>query len=229
MIGSRGLGDRFAIPAGELLPHGLDHLPPARRHSPASASRPRRACAGADRRSIRRSSEEPSRWFPGKMLRKGIALRGPPGEAANVRRPGDGSLRRQFVFRCAGLKLLEFERQLLDQPRRALRSLAVDLALELGDPKLLLRDQRHVFRSLRSGYSQLRGDLKAFSARSAASAAFSAATSSGRASRAGSMEMKGIIFSAILRRLKMNVTPCFSRCRGSPVLSPRALRPPRAA
>ncbi len=79
---------------GKLLPHGLDHLPPARlrlqrpRHILAELAQAETAAAFAP---LRRIDHHP---FSGKMLRESIALRGPPGEAANVRRPGDGSLRR---------------------------------------------------------------------------------------------------------------------------------------
>jgi hypothetical protein len=51
----------------------------------------------------------------GENAPESIALRGALGEAANVRRPGDGSLSRPLVFRRADP---EFERQLLDQPRQ---------------------------------------------------------------------------------------------------------------
>ena len=63
--------------------------------------------------------------------------------------------------RGAGFQLLELERQLVDQPRRALRPLPVDLALELGDPELLRGDQRHVFRGFRPRDRQLRRDFQA--------------------------------------------------------------------
>ena len=50
----------------------------------------------------------------------------------------------------------ECERQLIDQPRRALRPLPVDLTLQLGDPQFLRGDQRHVFRRLRANDRQFR-------------------------------------------------------------------------
>ena len=59
-----------------------------------------------------------------------------------------------------GLQFLECERQLVDQPRRAFRALPVDLALQLGDPQLLLGDQRHVFGRLGSRDRQFRGDFQ---------------------------------------------------------------------
>ena len=96
----------------------------------------------------------------------------------NRRRLGDCLLRRQFVFGRVGFQLFERQRQLVDQSRRALRSLPVDLALELGDPQLLLGNQRAVFRRLRPGDRQLRGNLQGLRALDA-SASFSAAMSSG--------------------------------------------------
>jgi hypothetical protein len=56
----------------------------------------------------------------------------------------------------AGFQLFERQRQLVDQARRAFRSLPVDLALELGDPQLLLSNQRSVFRRLGTGDRKLR-------------------------------------------------------------------------
>ena len=91
------------------------------------------------------------------MLRSG-RLRVKPATRCRL---GDRRLRREFVFRGAGFQLLERQRQLIDQPRRAFRALPVDLALQLGDPQLLLGDQRHVFRRLGARDRQLRGNLQA--------------------------------------------------------------------
>ena len=63
-----------------------------------------------------------------------------------------------------GFQLFERQRQLLDQPRRALRPLPVDLTLQLGDPQLLLGDQRLVFRRFRAGDREFRGDLQSLRA-----------------------------------------------------------------
>ena len=57
------------------------------------------------------------------------------------------------------------ERQLIDQTRRTFRTLPVDLALQLGDPQLLLGDQRHVFGRLGAGDRQFRGDFQSLRAR----------------------------------------------------------------
>ena len=94
------------------------------------------------------------------MVGERIALGALARKSAHRRRPGDGLFRRQFVFGGAGFQLFERQRQLVDQPRRALRSLPVDLALQLGDPQLLLGDQRTVFRRFRAGDRQLRCDLQ---------------------------------------------------------------------
>ena len=100
-----------------------------------------------------------------------------------------------------------------DQPRRALRSLSVDLALELGDPQLLLRDQRHVFRSLRASDRQLSLDCE-FPRAFGGKRRLQRGDVVGQSLASRFHETKGIIFSANSRRPKMQVTPCFSVCHG---------------
>ena len=95
------------------------------------------------------------------MVGERVALDAPAGEGTHRRRLRGRLLRRQFVFGGGGFQLLELERQLVDQPRRALRPLPVDLALELGDLQLLRGDQRHVFRRVRPCGRQLRRDFQA--------------------------------------------------------------------
>ena len=90
------------------------------------------------------------------MLGEGGAFGGAPREAAHVRRLRGGLFCRQFIFRRARFEFFEGERQLLDQSRRTFRTLAADLTLQLGDPQLLRRDQRHVFRRLGARDRQLR-------------------------------------------------------------------------
>ena len=90
------------------------------------------------------------------MVGEGVALRPLAREAGDRRRLGDGALRGEFVFRRARFQLFELERQLIEQPRRALRLLPVDLALQFGDLELLRRDQRHVFRRLRTRDGEFR-------------------------------------------------------------------------
>ena len=94
--------------------------------------------------------------FARQVVGEGAAFGGAPREAAHLRRLRDRQFRRQFVFRRARLQFFEGERQLVDQSRRTLRALAVDLTLKLGDPQLLRRDQRHVLRSLGARDRQLR-------------------------------------------------------------------------
>jgi len=94
------------------------------------------------------------------MLRERLALGGPARKPAHGRGLGDSALGRKLVFRRVGLKLLERKRQLLYQARLTFRPLTVDLALELGDPQLLLGDQRTVFRRLCTGNRELRRDLQ---------------------------------------------------------------------
>ena len=109
------------------------------------------------------------------MLGERVALRPLALEAGDRRRFGDSLLRGEFVFRRARFQLFELERQLIDQPRRALRLLPVDLTLQLGDPQLL------------RAISAISSD--AF-ARATASSAFSAAFSSSKGLARGVHETK---------------------------------------
>lgn len=103
------------------------------------------------------------------MIWERVAFRRPARKAAHMRRRGNRMFRRQFVFRGAGLKFLEGECQLINEPCRAFRFLALHLAIELCDPHPLLRNQRRVFRSLRERNSQLRSQGGVFLGKSGAS------------------------------------------------------------
>ena len=94
--------------------------------------------------------------FAGEMVGERIAVGTLARKSAHGRGVGDGFFRRQFVLGGAGLRLFERQRQLIDQTRRALRLLSVNLALQLGDPQLLLRDQRRVFGGFRPRHRQFR-------------------------------------------------------------------------
>ncbi len=137
----RRLADLLAVAAAELLPHRLDHFPLTRRPIPAFGSRLRRVCAAiaaAALASRRRIDHHPFAW---KMLGERLAFGALAHKSAHRRRLGDSPFRRKFVFGGRGLQLFERQRQLVDQPRRTLRSLSVDLTLKLGDPQLLLGDR----------------------------------------------------------------------------------------
>ena len=159
--GAGACADLLAVPAGELLPHRLDHLPLTGHrlqrsgHVLAELAQAIAAAAFARRRRIDHHA------LARKMIGERIALGTLARKSATVGRPGDGLLRRQLVFRGAGFQLFEVERQLIDQPRRALRSLPVDLTLQFRDPQLLLRDQRHVFGRFRAGDRQFRRNFQA--------------------------------------------------------------------
>ena len=99
------------------------------------------------------------------MVGERIALGALARKSGDRRRSGDSLFGRKLVFRRAGFQLFEGERQLIDQPRRALRPLPVDLTLQLRDPQLLLRDQRHVFRRFRAGDRQFRRNFQALGLR----------------------------------------------------------------
>lgn len=159
-----GLADLFAVAAAELLSHRLDHFPLTRHRF----QRPghvftdfAQAIAAAALATRRRIDHHPLAW---EMLGERLALGALARKSPHCGRLGDGLFRRQFVFRGVGFQLFERQRQLLDQPRRTLRPLPVDLALELGDPKLLLDDQRTVFRRLRAGNRKLGRNLESLGA-----------------------------------------------------------------
>ena len=164
----RRLADLLAVPAGELLPHGLDHLPLTRRrfqrprHVLAELAQALAAAASAGRRRFDHHA------LARQMLGERVALGSLAREAGDRRRFGDGFLRRQFVFRRAGFQFFERKRQLIDQPRRALRPLTVNLTLQLGDPQFLRGDQRHVFRRLRPRDRQFRFQRGVFFGKSGA-------------------------------------------------------------
>ena len=197
----RRLADLLAVPAGELLPHRLDHLPSPRRrlqrprHVLAELAQAIAAAARAGRRRIDHHA------LARQMVGERVALGAPAGEGAHRRRLRGRLLRRQFVFRGARRQFFELERQLVDQPRRALRPLPIDLALELGDPELLRGDQRHVFRGFRPRDRQLRRDFQA-SRVLGDSAALRAATSSGRGFGSGIHATQRIIVFVIRGALK---------------------------
>ena len=94
------------------------------------------------------------------MIGECIAFRALARKSGDRRRLGDSLFGREFVLRRAGFQLFKGERQLLDQPRRALRPLPEDLTLQFRDPKLLLRDQRHIFRRFRPGDRQFRRNFE---------------------------------------------------------------------
>ena len=94
----RRLADLLAVPAGELLPHRLDHLPPPRRrlqrlrHVLAELAQAIAAAARAGGRRIDHHA------LARQMVGERVALGAPAGEGAHRRRLRGRLLRRQFVF-----------------------------------------------------------------------------------------------------------------------------------
>ena len=161
----RRLRDLLAVAAGELLPNRLDHLPLPRLRFQrpgnvlAEFAQAIAATAFAGRRRVDHHA------LARKMIGECIALGTLARKSGDRRRFGDGFPRGQFVFCRAGFQFFEGERQLVDQPRRALRPLPVDLTLQFRDPKLLLRDQRHVFGRFRPRHRQFRRNFQALGPR----------------------------------------------------------------
>ena len=98
------------------------------------------------------------------MIGERIAFGARARKSAHARRLGNSPLRRKFVFSRIAFQVFECQRQLVDQARRAFRPLPVDLALELGDPQLLLDNQRAVFRCFRASNRKLRCDIQSLRA-----------------------------------------------------------------
>ena len=159
----RRLRDLLAIPAGELLAHRLDHLPPARDHLQrlghilADLRQLLRAAARAGGRS---GHHHPlARQVRGERL----AGRPSPGEALDLGGLRRRLLGRQLVLGRARLELVELEFQLVEKTLLALRAPTVDLALELldrqlqeGDLRLGVGHLRHRHRGPRLGVNGLR-------------------------------------------------------------------------
>ena len=155
MEGRRRLRDRLALPARELLAHRLDHLPLARDHLQrlgdvlAELRQLRRAAAGT---ALRRGDHDAlARQMLGERLaRRPLAL-----ERPDRLRLGRRLLRGQLVLGRSRLQVLQLQFHLLEQPRLALRAAAVELAPQLLDLQLEMRDQRFVAGQIRLSVGRL--------------------------------------------------------------------------
>ena len=132
----RRLGDRLAGPAGELLAHGLDHLPLPRNHLQrlgdvfAKLRQPVRAAAGTAGRC--RDHDALARQVVGERLaRRPLALERLDGLRSRRRLLG-----RQFILGGGCFQLFELKLHLLQQARRAFRTGAIKLAPQLLDLEL---------------------------------------------------------------------------------------------
>lgn len=136
----RWLSDGFAGAAGELLPHGLDHLVAARDALErlgdrlAELGQPA-AAAGAIRR--RRDHDA----LAGQMRRQWRADRLGAGERAHARhRRAFG--RSRFVLSGRSLELFQLHLELVKQLAAALGGWTKTIALQLGDQQLEMRHHR---------------------------------------------------------------------------------------
>lgn len=145
------LRDRLAGPAREALAHGLDHLPGPRDHLQrlrdvlAELRQLGRTTAGA---ALRGRNENP---LAREMGRERLARWGMAGRQAGPQCARQGSLGGGRLFRGGRFQLFQFELHLVDEPCRALRARAVELAPQLLDLQLEMRDQRRTARSVRLG------------------------------------------------------------------------------
>ena len=132
----RRLADLLATPAGELLAHRLDDLPPARDrlqrlgHVLADLRQLVRAAARAGCR--RRHHHPLARKMRGQRLAGRIA----PGEPLDPHGLRRRLLGRQLILGRARLELVELQFELVEQTLLALRARAEELAPELLDHQL---------------------------------------------------------------------------------------------
>src|SRR5918996_4983733 len=135
MEGRRRLRDPLAVPAGELLADGLDHLPLARDDFQrlgdvlAELRDPPGAATGARRRGL--DHNPLARQMRGERLARGTTAR----ERAHLRRcySRRGLLGGELVFAGGRLELLELQLHLLKQTQPPLRALTVELTPQLQD------------------------------------------------------------------------------------------------
>jgi hypothetical protein len=135
--GSRRLRHPLAVPAGERLAHGLDHLPLARDHFQrlghilAELHDPPGAAAAAG--GGRFDHHALARQMLGERLAGGTTAR----ERAHGRRRPRCCLRGgELVLARRGLELLQLKLELVEEPGLAFRLPAVEGAPELGDLEL---------------------------------------------------------------------------------------------
>jgi hypothetical protein len=136
------LGDRLALPAGELLAHRLDHPPLPRNDLQCLGdvlTQLRQLGRAAARTALRRRDDDAlARQVIGKRLaRRPLAL-----ERLYSLRLCRRLLGRQLVLRRRGLQFFKLKLHLLQEARLALRAGAVKLPAQLLDLELVVGDQR---------------------------------------------------------------------------------------
>ena len=142
MEGRRRLRDPLAVPAGELLADGLDHLPLARDDFQrlgdvlAELRDPPGAATGARRRGLDHNPLA-RQMFGERFTDRPAAL-----ERARASTPGRGLLGGKLVFAGGRLELLELQLHLRKQACPPLRPLPVELTPQLQDLELERRDHR---------------------------------------------------------------------------------------
>jgi hypothetical protein len=148
MEGGRRLADLLTVLAGELLPYRFDHLPLARDRFQGPGhvfTQLAQSCAAA---TVTRHRGSDHHALAREVLGEDVSLRALARERCHCRGLGNGAFRGQLIFGGVGFQLLELQRQLIDESCRSLRAGTVELALQLGDPQFLMRDQGQVFRRL---------------------------------------------------------------------------------
>ena len=96
------------------------------------------------------------------MVGESVSFSALAGEARHRRGLGHSDFRGEFILGGARCQLFELQRQLIGEPLRSLRTRAVDLTLQLGNPQLLMGNQGQVFRGLGPSHRQFGDTSVAF-------------------------------------------------------------------
>ena len=156
MEGRRRLADLLAVPAGELLAHRLDHLPPARDHFQRLGdvlAQLRQSIGPAAATVCRRRNDHP---LARQMIRERLARRDLALERLDHRDGRRSPLRGKLILCGRRRQILELQLHLRQKPNLALRAAAIKLTAQLLDLELQVGDQRLDARGLGRGPRRLR-------------------------------------------------------------------------
>ncbi len=142
MEGRRRLADLLTVPAGELLAHRLDHLPPPRDHLQRLGdvlAQLAQSIGPAAATARRRGNDHP---LARQMIRKRLARRDLALERIDRRGGSRSPLRGKLILCGRRRQILELQLHLRQKPNLALRAAAVKLTAQLLDLELQVGDQR---------------------------------------------------------------------------------------
>lgn len=153
--GMESLADLFAIAAGELLAHRLDHLPLAQNNLEGLGDVLAQLAQSVDTTALAAYGAGHDDAFARTMLGQRLLHRPAAGKAGDIDGGRHSHFGREFVLGRRHLQLRQLELHLIDQPGTALRLRAIELSLEFFDAQLLpgndsigLDIAKHVFKCM---------------------------------------------------------------------------------